>query len=309
MPKPIQTLKGSVALLVITVNTLFHTVLLWLLALPKWLTPEGPFKQRLRDWLARVAESWIGFNNRLLSLYGNTRWDLALPPDLDRAGVYLVICNHQSWVDILVLQKCFNRRLPLLRFFLKRELIWVPFLGIAWWALDFPFMRRLSRQQLEKRPELKGADLESARQACEKFSGIPVAMMSFPEGTRFSEAKRSAGDSPFRHLLRPKAGGIGVVLYAFDQRLHACIDVTIAYPGRAGPPPTFWELISGQVERITVRAAHREIPGHLLGADYRSDRSARVALQHWIGMLWSAKDQELDGLLTSGPEDRLGPVE
>ncbi len=61
---------------------------------------------------------------------------------LHQRGWYLVSSNHQSWVDILVLQRIFHGRIPFLKFFLKQELIWVPVIGLAWWALDFPFMKR-----------------------------------------------------------------------------------------------------------------------------------------------------------------------
>ena len=142
--------------------------------------------------LAGLAEAWASINNAVLSLHDNPEWDLDIPGGLDRKGCYLVNCNHQTWVDIAVLQRCFNRRLPFFRFFLKSQLIWVPFLGITWWALDFPFMKRVSRQQLARRPELKGKDLESARKACEKFRNIPVAMMNFPEGTRFTQARSTS---------------------------------------------------------------------------------------------------------------------
>ena len=118
---------------------------------------------------------------------GRTRWDVQGLEGLEPGGWYLVSSNHQSWVDILVLQKIFNRRIPLLKFFLKRELIWVPVIGLAWWALDFPFMRR--------RGGLAGAeDLERARQACRKFSVVPTSVINFLEGTRYTPRQaRCAG--------------------------------------------------------------------------------------------------------------------
>jgi 1-acyl-sn-glycerol-3-phosphate acyltransferase len=293
----IPTLRGSASILVIALSTLALSVVLWVLALGKLLAPEGPPRQRVRALLARVAEGWIGINNGLLALGRNTRWDLELPEGLDREGAYLVISNHQSWVDILVLQRCFNRRLPLLRFFLKKQLIWVPLLGVDWWALDFPFMHRATREQVRRNPKLRGADLESARRACEKFSEVPVSMMAFPEGTRFSEAKRAARGSPYRNLLPPRAGGVGQVLYALGERLDACVDVTIAYPGSSvQAPPTFWKLLCGMVPHITVRARARNIPPALLGAEFRDDLEARGKLEAWLGRIWSEKDALLDEL-------------
>jgi 1-acyl-sn-glycerol-3-phosphate acyltransferase len=289
--------------LAISINTIVLTMVLCVLAIPKWLAPNEAVRGFFRRELAKLAELWISVNNFILSLYHGTRWDIEIPDGLDYRGCYLVSCNHRSWVDILVLQRCFNRRLPLLRFFLKRELIRVPFLGVAWWALDFPFMRRDSKAELARRPGLKGRDLENARKACEKFRDIPVAMMNFPEGTRFSVSKRDKGRSPFRNLLLPRIGGMGQVLYALGDQLDALIDVTIVYPGTdpAARAPTFWDLLTGHIPRIVVRASKRDLPADLLGRDFRSDPEFRQSLEAWMMRMWEEKDA-LIGELQSSPQ-------
>jgi 1-acyl-sn-glycerol-3-phosphate acyltransferase len=137
-------------------------------------------------------------------------WDVQGIAGLDPRGWYLVNCNHQSWADILVLQHLLTHRIPLLKFFLKQQLLWVPVMGLAWWALDFPFMRRHSEEVLKAHPELRGKDQEATRLACEKFSLIPTSVMNFCEGTRFTPTKHQRQQSPYRHLLRPKAGGIAL---------------------------------------------------------------------------------------------------
>jgi len=299
----IDTAKGCAALLAISINTIVLTLVLCILAIPKWLAPSESVRGFFRRELAKLAELWISVNNGILSLYRQPEWDLQIPAGLDRKGCYLVSCNHRSWVDILVLQRCFNRRLPLLRFFLKRELIRVPFLGVAWWALDFPFMRRDSKASLARRPGLKGRDLENARKACAKFRDIPVAMMNFPEGTRFSIEKRDRSQSPFRNLLLPRIGGMGQVLYALGEQLDALVDVTIVYPeaDRAAAAPTFWDLLTGRVSRIVARAQLRDIPANLLGRDFRSDPQFRRDLETWIMRMWEEKDALIDQL--QSPQD------
>jgi 1-acyl-sn-glycerol-3-phosphate acyltransferase len=279
------------------------TTILCILAIPKWLAPTAGVRDFFRRHLAKLAELWISVNNGILSLYRQPEWDLDIPTDLDRKGCYLVSCNHRSWVDILVLQRCFNRRLPLLRFFLKRELIRVPFLGVAWWALDFPFMRRDSKTELARRPGLKGRDLENARKACEKFRNIPVAMMNFPEGTRFSVSKRDRSKSPFHNLLLPRIGGMGQVLYALSDQLDALIDVTIIYPqgDPAARAPTFWDLLTGRVPQIVARARQREIPANLLGRDFRADPQFRRDLEAWMMRMWEEKDALISQLQSSHP--------
>ena len=269
-----------------------------ILAVFKLLAPEGRVREWFRRLLARVAELWIGINNAVLSLYRQPKWDVQIPAGLSRTGCYLVNSNHQSWVDILVLQKVFNRRLPLLRFFLKSELFWVPFLGVAWWALDFPYMKRYSKEQVAKQPGLKGKDLENARKACEKFKNIPVAMMNFPEGTRFSIAKRDRYGSPYQNLLTPRIGGMGQVFYALASELDSMIDVTIVYPEKRpdGTAPTFWTLITGQLPEIVVRAREIDIPPHLLGRNFRRDREFRCDLEEWVAEIWREKDLQISSL-------------
>jgi len=266
------------------------------LAIFKWLAPAGALRDRVRRVLAGIAEAWISVNNCIFSLYRKTDWDLQIPENLDRNGCYLVSCNHRSWVDILVLQRCFNRRLPFMRFFLKHELIRVPFLGMAWWALDFPFMRR------DAKAAGSGRDLENARKACEKFRNIPVAIMNFPEGTRFSEHKRNKAKVPFRNLLLPRIGGMGQVLYALGEQLDALVDVTIVYP-QAGPQaraPAFWDLLTGRVPHIVARAQLRDIPANLLGRDFRTDPKFRRSLEQWIMQMWEEKDSLIDQLQSPG---------
>jgi len=293
-----QIARGASILLLMGISTIVLTSTIIVLSITRFLTPPGAVLNFIRRVLAGIAELWISINNVLLSLSRKTRWDVEIPPALDRRGCYLVNSNHQSWVDILVLQRCFNRRLPLLRFFLKSQLIRVPFLGMAWWALDFPFMKRASRAQLARQPGLKGKDLENARKACEKFRDIPVAMMNFPEGTRFSAAKRDAGNSPYRNLLLPRIGGVGQVLFALGDQLDALIDVTIVYPrdGRSEVAPTFWQLMSGQLPEIIVRAEQHEIPAHLLGRNFRKDREFRRDLESWSSNLWLVKDQQISSI-------------
>lgn len=269
------------------------TTLLCILAIGKFLAPTEASRNWMRHILAGLAQMWISINNAVLSWYQHPQWDIEIPEDLDNKGCYLVSSNHQSWVDVMVLQRCFNRRLPFFRFFIKSQLFWVPFLGIAWWALDMPFMKRHSREQLALKPGLKGRDLENARNACEKFRTIPVAMTNFPEGTRFTAAKRDKRNSPYQNLLQPRIGGLGQVLFALANQLDALIDVTIIYPQTTTTnlSPTFWQFLTGGITEIIVRAKRVEIPKELLGRNFRTDRDFRRELEAWVDQLWRDKDK------------------
>jgi 1-acyl-sn-glycerol-3-phosphate acyltransferase len=279
------------------------TTVLCLCAVFKFLAPTERSRLWVRSRLAGLAEFWISINNALLSLYRQPEWDVELPAGMDYQGCYLISSNHQSWVDILVLQHCFNRRLPFMRFFIKSQLFWVPFLGIAWWALDMPFMRRDSKERLARNPALKGRDLDNARRACEKFRGMPVSIMNFPEGTRFSPGKRDRNKVPYRNLLFPRIGGVGQVLYALSDQLDALMDVTIVYP-RSEQAPTFWQLASGQIPKIVVRAESRRIPPELLGRNFRTDREFRGELNQWINAIWVEKDDLIDRLNSESGSDQ-----
>ena len=287
-------LRIAAVLLLISLSTVLHVVPLLLVALAKALVPV-PAARRVADrLLTGIAEAWIGLNGAMIDGFTPTRVVLDEDAALRADGHYLVLANHQSWVDILVLQKVFNRRIPFMRFFLKRQLIWVPLLGLAWWALDFPFMGRYTPKQVARNPALARRDIEATRRACEKFRAMPVAIMNFVEGTRFTPAKHAAQASPYAHLLKPKAGGVAFVLDAMGQGLHAILDVTIAYPqGRPG----MLDLIAGRIGQVRVQVRQRPIPVELLQGDYQADRAFRVRFQQWMNGLWAEKDAALARML------------
>lgn len=281
-------IRVPLAMLALTLNILLHIIFVFLFTLFKLVLPIPLIRRACSRALVWIAESWIGVNNVLFGLFTRIRWQLEGLDGLRRDGSYLVLCNHQSWVDIPVLQKIFNRRIPFLRFFLKQELIWVPLLGPAWWALDFPFMKRYSRQTLLRHPELQGKDREATRRACEKFRHMPVSVMNFAEGTRFTQAKHDEQKSPFRHLLRPKAGGVAFVLDAMGDALHAILDVTIVYPAGAC---TMMDLIAGRVREVRVHVRERPIGPDLIGS-YDDDPAFRGRVKAWMKELWADKDAE-----------------
>ncbi len=108
---------------------------------------------------------------------------------LSTNGRYMLVCNHQSWSDIYIIQSVLNRKIPLIRFFIKEQLKYVPILGTAWLALDFPFVKRSSKKDLIKNPELANQDLQNVRNVCKKFIGYPFSILNFVEGTRRTPEK------------------------------------------------------------------------------------------------------------------------
>ncbi|MBD1552196.1 acyltransferase [Pseudomonas typographi] len=286
-------LLGLATALLLLLNTLVLIGPLLVLALLKLIAPG-----RGRDYMSWgvmwIAETWAEINKAIFALCIPTRWDIRGLQNLNLQTSYLVVSNHQSWVDIPALVQALNRRAPFFKFFLKKELIWVPFLGLAWWALDYPFMKRYSQAFLSKHPQLRGKDLEITRKACELFKRQPVTVVNYLEGTRFTQAKHDAQCSPFRHLLKPKAGGVAFVLAAMGTELERLLDVTVVYP--CARAPGFWDLLCGRVKQVIVDIQAHPIDPALAQGDYENDPAFRQRVQAWVNQLWWEKDQRISQL-------------
>jgi 1-acyl-sn-glycerol-3-phosphate acyltransferase len=287
LPAPI---KGFVASLILIVNTIFCCLCIYVFAILKFVLPVPAVAAWCRRCMVWIGETWISINSLEADLIHKIDWDIEGIAGLDRDQSYLISANHQSWVDIVVLQHVFNRRIPFLRFFLKRELIYVPFMGLVWWAMDYPFMRRYSKEYLEKHPEMRGRDLETTRKACERFRGLNISVLNFLEGTRLTEEKLQKSRSPYRHLLPPKTGGIAFVLQSMGSQFDSLLDVTIFYPEGK---PTLWGLLSGQVNEIVVRVRRVEIPKEFVEGKYLEQDSFRASMTEWVRDLWKTKDDLL----------------
>jgi 1-acyl-sn-glycerol-3-phosphate acyltransferase len=285
LQKIISAIKGTLATLVLLLNIFTVFTLMIPFALLKLLLPVK-FVRVFTDYvLNSLAELWISVNSAWMSAVGGTRWHILGDQAFNYKGWYLVSSNHQSWVDILVLQKVFNRRIPLLKFFIKHELIYVPIMGLAWWALDFPFMRRKGGKSAKK-------DLETARKSCEKFRVIPTSVISFMEGTRYTPDKAAETKTPFKHLLKPKTGGVGMALETMGEMFQGLLDVTIVYPHGV---PTFIDLLTGKLDEVVVSVRHLPIPKTVL-LDDKGEPPTRQVLQDWVNDMWLTKDREIDQL-------------
>ncbi len=283
-------LRGAVALVMLLVNTAFWCLLLFVLAIVRLLLPWPMVRRRLDPLLNAIATRWIGGNSVWMRLTQPTTWELSGAPDLAPDRWYLVTCNHQSWADIFVLQHLMNRRIPMLKFFLKQELLYVPVMGLAWWALDFPFMRRHSEEALRRDPRKRQEDLLAARTACAKFALAPTSVMNFVEGTRFTAAKHASAGGRWQHLLPPKAGGLAMALAVLGERFEALLDVTIIYPDGV---PDFTAFLCGRVPRIVVHVEQVAIPADCRRSDGVLDSPFRKRVHRWLLALWDAKDERM----------------
>ncbi len=281
-------MKGTIAILLATLNVAVLAVPFFSAVLLKILTPFAAGKQLFTLVVTAIARQYNRHNALIFNALSTIKWNVSGNQKLDKTQSYLVISNHRSWADIPVLQHCLEPHIPLLKFFLKKQLIWVPVLGAAWWALDFPFMKRYSREFLEKHPEKRGQDLAETRKMCQRFKHRPVSVMNFLEGTRFTPSKHTAQQSPYQYLLKPKAGGAALVVNSMGGHINTVLDVSIWYELEGDI--SLWKLFTGQVTQIHVNINQQPIPQHFYEGNYENDPVFRGEFKEWIADFWLEKD-------------------
>ncbi len=286
-------IRSWLTFLYLILNSAFWCVLIYIFALLKLLIPIESFREKCGKIVVIFAENWIACNNFVIDTFYRIRWKIQGLENLSHERSYFVTSNHQSWVDIVVLQKVLNRHIPFLRFFIKQELIYVPLLGLAWQALDFPRMKRYSANYLAKHPEKRGEDLATTRRMCEKFRGKPVSVLNFLEGTRFTLEKQNKQNSPFKNLLKPKRGGFLFTLDSMGDQFHSLLDITIFYPEGA---PTMTDLLGGKVHEVVLYISEVQIPRLGPGESYLKTPAQLDKMNDWIHRIWQEKDQRLSDL-------------
>jgi 1-acyl-sn-glycerol-3-phosphate acyltransferase len=267
-------------------GTAFIAVMLFRIAALPFARLRRPFVQAM----AEVADGFALTCKAIFHVTLPTRWEIRGTDGLRRDGLYLLMSNHRAWTDIFALFVAVGGKVPFFRFFIKQGLIWFPIIGLAAWALEFPFMKRYSRDYLEKNPHRKGTDLATTRRACERYRDVPVTMVNFVEGTRFTRQKQQSLDSPFENLLRPRVGGISFVLASLGPRLDGVYDVTIAYPGTEGGVFSF---IAGRVPRVVVEFSRIAVPDRFFDDGVTETGALRDDLRDWLDELWQAKDARI----------------
>jgi len=282
-----KVLKGMFYLLLALPVALLTLVIMTCLALLKLLLPLPILQQGITHIIIGLAELWTGASGLLYRWVHAPQWNVDGLEKLSHEQWYLLICNHQSWSDIPVLLFLLNRRIPVFRFFVKQQLMWVPMVGLACWAMEFPFMRRYSREQLEGNPALRRKDLEATQRFCERMKKRPATIVNYLEGTRFTQQKHVRQSSPYRHLLKPKSGGAAYVVTHLGERVQQLIDVTLVYPKQN---KGFWAFLCGDLGPVRVHMQLRDIPEHFKTADYQTCDGFRDEFQQWIAGIWQQKD-------------------
>lgn len=285
LPAPIV---GIIAALLYIVSIVFWVGILFLAGAIRFLIPVKRWHHGWTFIMNQLPIYWADTNHFIQWLTTKTTWDVQGFENLKYNDWYLIISNHQSYADILILQNICKHKIPMPKFFIKKELLWtLPFASWACWLLDFPFMSRYGKEFLAKHPEYKGKDFANTKKSCEKFKSIPTTVISFVEGTRFTTKKQQHQQSPYDYLLRPKAGGIAFALAALGEQFHKIINVTIIYPHSK---INAWDFLCGKLNKITIHAEILPITPDLIG-DYQNNREFRIHFQTWLNQLWLQKDQ------------------
>jgi len=291
-------IRGVTAILMIALAT----IVVWI-PLTWWiicrLFARGAARSRLQRKMDKIIWWWTAHNRWMIKALDITRAEVSWQQeaDMSRDNWYLVICNHQSWTDILLLQSYLYGTIPPLKFFTKEQLIWVPGIGVAMYVLGFPYVKRVTKAQIKANPKLRNADRENTAAACEGFKNHPTSILNFVEGTRRTEEKANRQGSEYKHLLRPKIGGLDYVLEGMEQHLHKLLDVTIVYPDGV---PLFWDFLQGKCRRVIIEVTPHDIPYENLAAD---DSNRRTHLAQWIKSIWTAKDAHIDEVLNPAADN------
>ena len=285
-----ENIKGVLGFVAVVINTLFWCLFLLTIAIFKLLIPTESWKRLCTKLIINIGECWIYCNGLWIQALHRPRWNVEGFEELDSSNWYLAVANHQSWADIFVLQGITNRKIPMLKFFMKHVLIWVPVIGLAWWALDMPFLKRYTKEEIQKNPELRGKDIKAMEKSFERYSRYPVSIFSFAEGTRFTKEKKDNQLSQFEYLLNPKIGGIGLTLTTMPY-IKLLLDFTIHYEDERR---SFWDFLCGRMSRVDVKVRQINIPDNLLGKNYEDDPIFRENLKEWVYDIWSDKEKYLE---------------
>ncbi|RUO23079.1 acyltransferase [Aliidiomarina iranensis] len=271
-------------------------IIVILLGIFKFIIPIPSFQRFISSVANGAFRVWAYAVSAMFRISYPVKWYIEGDIPDDRDGWFMILCNHQSWVDIVALMHLSRKNLPMPRFFLKQQLLWVPIIGMGCWVLDMPFMKRYSKEQIAKNPELKGKDIATTREKCEKFRHIPTTVINFCEGTRFTPIKHQQKGSPYQHLLTPKAGGTSFTLQAMGNQFQEVLDITLVYPDRQTDKSIVLDLLAGRLQSVYVYIDRIPVTDDLRG-DYFNDPEFRDHFQSWLNSRWELKDKRIEEVL------------
>ena len=269
---------------------------LWLIPLSITNIPRIIPNKNLKIYLGSISNEMgsatVASITSALRILHKLEWDFQIPQDVNTDTWYIATSNHQSWADIFILLAAGHRKIPLLKFFMKKELQWIPIIYLVHKTVDMPFLNRHSKAQILANPELKRVDYENAKKAAKRFSRNPSSAFSFAEGTRFTSKKHSEQESPYYNLLKPKVGALAIALSGMPQ-VNTLIDFTVVY---ATQKRSTWDFLCGDLSKAKVVAKTYALPENLKNRSYEEEDDYRKSFQTFVDAIWLEKQQTFKDL-------------
>ena len=286
-----SNLKGVIHFIFIIIELTVGFTTITIANLPR------PFvSQKLKISLARMSNhisDWtiLGFKV-IMNFFHNNKMEVIYEDTFDRNDWCLGLANHQSWADILLILSASNYMMPNIRFFMKKELSWIPFIYLANKNLNMPFVNRHSKKQIIKNPNLRLQDYENTIKSCKRLKRAPSTIFSYAEGTRFTPEKHKDQNSTYKNLLEPKIGGLATALSALPESKYL-IDFTLVYKTDRR---SAWAFLKGDMADVKILVKKYKIPESLKNKSYLDDNEYRIEFKNWIEDIWSQKDKSIESL-------------
>ena len=282
---------GILTFFAILIILSFAVTLLTIVNIPR-IIPNKNLKISLGSFSNTMGSATVACITSALRMLHKLEWNFQIPKDVDTDTWYIAMSNHQSWADIFILLAAGHKRIPLLKFFMKKELQWIPIIYLVHKTVDMPFLNRHSRAQIQANPELKKVDFENAKKAAKRFSRNPSTAFSFAEGTRFNLQKHSVQQSPYPNLLRPKVGALAIALSGMPE-VNTLIDFTVVY---ATEKRSTWDFLCGELNKAKVVAKTYTLPEKLKNRSFEEEEDYRRDFQTFVDAIWSEKQQTIKDL-------------
>ncbi|MGF1754788.1 acyltransferase [Vibrio makurazakiensis] len=286
----LDNLRLGVNVLFVTLNTAITALVVSVFALIKLILPFSVVQTACTRLANKQFWLWATLNLWMLNVNNDIKWEIEGGDELSLQEWYLMMSNHLSWADIVIVSSVLKDKIPMTKFFLKHDLLYVPFVGLACWGLDMPFMKRHSREYLLRHPERRNDDFDAIQKACKKFQKAPTTLVNFVEGTRASQEKMATAKTPYQHLLKPKTGGLAFALSAMGPILDGVVDITLAYPENQASP--FVDMLKGNLTSVVVRVKLHPMDENVNG-DYFTDKAFKRRFHGWLNNEWKEKDEYL----------------
>ncbi len=283
---------GLITFILIILELIIGFGTLAIVNIPRAIIPLKPFKIFLARFSNQIGDITVyGLKLIMLLMHGN-RIQIINETEYDLDKWYMAMSNHQSWADIFVLLVTANKRIPLLKFFMKKELWWIPFVFLANKTLNMPFVNRHSKKAIAKNPSLRTKDYENTLKSCKRFLRAPSTIFSYAEGTRFTEEKHRNQNSEYINLLQPKIGGMATALSAMPN-IDTLIDFSLVYKSKKRDA---WSFLNGEMRDVKVYIKSYKIPENLKGRNYSNDEAYREEFKKWVEEIWFEKDKKISEL-------------